>query len=62
MDMVTAEQVNTLYKEMFFTKPKRLNLKVYSHAHEANKEKRKESQDINEKTYQKMEETFQTKY
>ena len=38
-------------KEAFFEKPKRLNLKMYSHAHEANTAKRQESRELNKAFY-----------
>ena len=53
---MTTEQVNALYIETFYKKPKRINLKVYSHAHEANTAKREESRVKNAAHYKEMEE------
>ena len=60
MKKVTAEQVNDLFIKTFFTQPRRINLKIHSHAHEADFEKRKESQEINTQHYKDMEEKFQS--
>ena len=43
MQSVTAEEVNALMTEVFFQNPRRINLKVHSHAHAADIAKRQES-------------------
>ena len=51
MKKVTTAQVNALMKEAFFEKPKRLNLKMHSHAHEVDSAKRQEAQELNKAYY-----------
>ena len=54
MEKVTAEQVNALAKEVLFVRPKRLNLRVYSHAAWADTAKRQESKALNKAWYEQL--------
>ena len=54
MQKVTVEQVNEMLHEVVFKNPRRINLKVYSHAAEANMEKRQKSKDDNAAYYKEV--------
>ena len=60
MKKVTVDQVNDLMTETFFKNPKRINLKIHSHAKEADIEKRQTSKDLNKEFYEKLESEFDT--
>lgn len=58
MQLVTTEQVNALMKEIFFENPRRINLRLFSHAHRDDEVKRKEAQEINASVYENLAKQF----
>ena len=48
---VTPEQVNELFIELFFKNPRRLQLKIHSHAHRDDTETRAKCQALNKEFY-----------
>ena len=58
LEKVTPEQVNALFMEVFFENPRRLNIKIHSHAHKNALETRKTSQELNKAFYN----TYETQY
>lgn len=55
LERVTVEKVNALFTEVFFKNPRRLNLKVHSHAHRDDAATRLTSQDLNKAFYSDIE-------
>ena len=53
---VKFEDVNALFMEVFFQNPRRLILKMHSHAHKEETESRKQSKDLSLEFYKRMEE------
>ena len=56
LEKVTTEQVNTLFMEVFFENPRRLNLKIHSHTHRDDKVTRQTSIDSNADFYKSIDE------
>ena len=51
---VKWEDVNALFEEVFFRNPRRLNLKIHSHAHKEQVESRQQSKDLCSEFYQRV--------
>ena len=51
---VKWEDVNALFEEVFFRNPRRLNLKIHSHAHKEQVESRQQSKDLSREFYQRV--------
>ena len=54
-EKVTVEDVKKVFRNVFFNNPRRINMKIFSHAHRDMAEKRKESQKLNEEFYKNSE-------
>jgi hypothetical protein len=54
-EKITPGDIKAVFREVFFENPRRLNVKIFSHKHKADEEKRKVSQLLNEAFYKNAE-------
>ena len=54
-EKITPREIKAVFREVFFENPRRLNVKIFSHKHKADEEKRKVSKNLNEAFYENAE-------